>query len=282
MRFLIKAFLLGCATSAALTGVAYAGPFEDGRDAVRRGDVETAIRLWEPLGERGDVKVQFLLGVLYSQGKGIPEDWGRAGVWFRRAANQGDAASEYFVALMNLGGLGTPKDEALARDWALRSANAGYVKAETLMGAILEVGPGRVPKDYAGAMEWYRKAAQQNDAAAQTAIGRLYENGQGVGKDYNLAAKWYRTASDNPHTGPGSKLGLARMYEYGYGVNKDPVEALVLYCVAMHMKPIAQDALSTATSRFEEISKTLTPSQIADANGRCQSGAAQAPNDVPP
>ncbi len=282
MRSFFTAFLPALAVSVWLAGGAWAGPFEDGRDAVRRGDVETAIRLWQPLAERGEVKVQFLLGLLYTQGQGVPQDWGRAGVWFRRAADQGDPASEYFIAIMNLGGLGGPRDEVQARAWALRSATAGYGKAQTLMGALLELGPGGAPKDYSGAMDWYRKAAAQNDAAAQTALGRLYENGLGADRDYALAARWYRAASDNPHTGPGGKLGLARLYENGSGVEKDPVEAMVLYCVVTRMKPIAQDALAEARARLSAVSRTMAPPQIAEANRRCDLDSVRSVRPAPP
>ena len=46
-----------------LTGTASAGPFEDGVEALRRGDYATAARLLGPLAEKGDTRAQLALGV---------------------------------------------------------------------------------------------------------------------------------------------------------------------------------------------------------------------------
>jgi TPR repeat protein len=265
-----NALLISCLIATWLATIAHAGPLEDGKEAARSGDLALAIRLWEPLALKGDVDAQLLLGITFSRGEGVPQDWAKAGIWFRQAAGQGNHIAEFFLAIMNMGGLGMPKDEAQARYWALRSANGGYAKAQTMVGAMFETGTGDSPKDYRQAMEWYRKAAEQNDSPAQSGIGRLYENGQGVERDYARAAAWYRTASDNPHTGPGAKFSLGRMYENGFGVEKDAVEALRLYCVVQHMQPVAASVLADARTRSADLSKTMTNAQIAEANQRCE------------
>jgi hypothetical protein len=46
-----------------LMGTASAGPFEDGVEALRRGDYTTAARLLGPLAEKGDTRAQLALGV---------------------------------------------------------------------------------------------------------------------------------------------------------------------------------------------------------------------------
>jgi len=263
-----NATVAGIGLAICLLGAAHAGPLEDGKNAAMRGDIDTAIRLWEPLAKAGDANAQLLLGITYSRGEGVPLDWGRAGTWFRLAAGQGNPVAQFFLAGMNLGGLGAPIDTAKARDWALRSANAGFVKAQTMMGAFAENGVGGVP-DYVQAMQWYRKAAAQNDSAAQTSVGRLYENGLGVTRDYALAAKWYLAASDNLHTGPGAKFSLGRMYEGGYGVGKDAVEALKFYCITEHMDPISPALLAEVEARSAALSKTMTTVQIAEASRQC-------------
>jgi TPR repeat protein len=43
-------------------GVAAAGPYEDGATAYMRGDYLTAMRLWRPLADQGDVHSQAHLG----------------------------------------------------------------------------------------------------------------------------------------------------------------------------------------------------------------------------
>jgi TPR repeat protein len=41
--------------------------------------------------EQGEAKAQFRLGYIYSQGKGVSQDYTEAVRWYRKAADQGDA-----------------------------------------------------------------------------------------------------------------------------------------------------------------------------------------------
>jgi len=47
----------------------------------------------------GDAKAQFTLGVLYSEGRGVPEDKSKSAEWFRKAADKGLAEAQYNLAL---------------------------------------------------------------------------------------------------------------------------------------------------------------------------------------
>jgi len=71
-----------------------AGPYEDGVAAANRGDHATALKFWEPLAEHGDAKAQVNLGVLYQYGRGVPQDYAAAHMWFTLAAAQGDANAQ--------------------------------------------------------------------------------------------------------------------------------------------------------------------------------------------
>ena len=52
--------------------------FEEGIQAYKKGDYATAARAWLPLAQQGDARAQFLLGSLYAQGYGVPQDYGTA------------------------------------------------------------------------------------------------------------------------------------------------------------------------------------------------------------
>ena len=41
--------------------------------------------------EQGDAEAQLRLGIMYSKGKGVPQDYKEAAKWFRKAADQGNA-----------------------------------------------------------------------------------------------------------------------------------------------------------------------------------------------
>jgi TPR repeat protein len=80
--------------------------------------------------EKGDAKAQFVLGLKYENGKGVPQDYAEAAKWYRKAAEQ------------------------------------GYAEAQFNLGAMYDEGRG-VHQDYAEAAKWYRKAKDQGVASAQ-------------------------------------------------------------------------------------------------------------------
>ena len=74
--------------------------FQAGLDAYNRGDYATAHSEWLLLAERGDARSQGLLGLMYAEGLGLPQDYVEAEKWYRLAAAQGSADAEYNLGLM--------------------------------------------------------------------------------------------------------------------------------------------------------------------------------------
>ena len=107
--------------------------------------------------EQGVAEAQHDLGLLYQQGRGVPQDHRKAVTWFRKAANQGYAQARFNLAVMYEHGRG-------------------------------------VPQDYQEAAKWYHEAADQGDAKAQFNLGSLYYEGKGVVQDYVQAHKWLSLA----------------------------------------------------------------------------------------
>ena len=68
---------------------------EDGLAAAQRGDYATALKLLRPLAEQGHADAQHNLGVMYINGRGVPQDYAEAVKWFRLAAEQGHAVAQY-------------------------------------------------------------------------------------------------------------------------------------------------------------------------------------------
>ena len=81
-RLLFFASLLCVAT-------AWAGPFEDATAAYERADYTTALRLLRPLAAQGDASAQSNLGLMYTNGQGVTQDYVRAHMWFNVAAVYG-------------------------------------------------------------------------------------------------------------------------------------------------------------------------------------------------
>lgn len=69
--------------------------FYDGLQAFEGQSYDTALRELEPLADRGDARAQKLVGLMYRDGLGVPQDFVRAYHWLNlaAAANQPDAAA---------------------------------------------------------------------------------------------------------------------------------------------------------------------------------------------
>jgi len=76
-----------------LTTLAHAD-FQDGMDGYNRGDYEAALKEWLPLAKTGNAEVLNVLGGLYLNGHGVPQDYSIAVRWFRLAAEQGLAEAQ--------------------------------------------------------------------------------------------------------------------------------------------------------------------------------------------
>jgi len=100
-----------------LVEIALPGPFEGAMAAYKRGDYATALRLLRPLANKGHRAAQNSLGMMYSQGKGLPQDYAEALKWYRRAAEQGHADGQDNLGAMYASGKGLAQDYVEAHKW---------------------------------------------------------------------------------------------------------------------------------------------------------------------
>jgi TPR repeat protein len=113
----VSAIGLGGAFALCLSTAVAAGPFEDGQSAYNQGDYATAIKSWQPLAEAGDARAQYMLGLAYGLGRGVPRDYHVAAKWYGRAAEHGVVAAEINLGSMYANGLGVPQDYVQAITW---------------------------------------------------------------------------------------------------------------------------------------------------------------------
>ena len=85
-----------------------------GMDAYAREDYETALKEWRPLAAQGLAEAQFGLGVMYENGRGVPQDDAQAATWYRKGADQGDVQAQFILGLLYDLGRGVPQDYVLA------------------------------------------------------------------------------------------------------------------------------------------------------------------------
>jgi TPR repeat protein len=80
--------------------------------------------------EQGNAAGQSNLGVMYTEGRGVPQDDSAAVWWYRKAAEQDNARAQYNLGVMYAEGRGVPQDHAAAASWYQRAAEQGINGAE--------------------------------------------------------------------------------------------------------------------------------------------------------
>ena len=139
---------------------------------------------------RNTAKAEYMLGLAYSYGEGVPQNYVEAASWYRRAADKGDAGAQSDLGELYLnGGVLKEKDGSEGKNQPLVRDNGG----------------GIFQKDYGLAAFWLRKAAEQGDSGAQNDLGLLYEDGNGVPQDYAEAYFWYSVAVAKTPTYSGNR-----------------------------------------------------------------------------
>lgn len=122
--------------------------------------------------EQGDAEAQNNLGIMYTLGDGVEQDFGQAAECFRRAAEQGYAEAQNNLGVSYRDGKGVEKDYHQAVNWFRKAAEQGLPKAQFNLGYMYAEGEG-VEQDLKRAAEWYRKAAEQGNQAAKQALENL-------------------------------------------------------------------------------------------------------------
>ena len=129
--------------------------------ALKRGDYAAIVGELKTLAKQGNANTQAFLGMLYYEGKGVPQNYETARKWLKLAAEQPSYSSS--------------------------------VRAQSFLGVIYAEGQG-VTKNYETALKWFRLAAKKGGVVAQFGLGEMYHKGLGVPRDYETAEKWYKLA----------------------------------------------------------------------------------------
>lgn len=139
------------------TSFSVSADFQEGGNAYKKGDYETAFIEFLPLAEGHDHRAMYALGSMYAAGHGVPMDLKIALKWFQKAATYGRPDAQYKIGVMYDRGLG-------------------------------------LKQDYRKAINWYGKSAKSGFGLAQYKIGEMYYEGRGVKQNYVKAFAWMKTA----------------------------------------------------------------------------------------
>jgi len=110
------------------------------------------------LANHGDPTAQFALGARYATGEEVPQDYGEAVRWFKKAAEQGQVAAQATLGAYYWAGRGVPVDLAQAYFWSFL-AEAGGDEASRSRVALLtsRLSRTQVLAAQKQANEWYRQ-----------------------------------------------------------------------------------------------------------------------------
>jgi TPR repeat protein len=217
-------------------------------------DMLEAVKLGTYAAEEGNVDAQLFLGVCFSRGLGVLQDFKMVFHWYMKAAEQGDPVAQYNVACCHVKGEGVEEDKARAFYWYMKSAKQGFSPAQFNVGGFYFGGDNGVKKDRAKSFYWYMKAAEQGHVKAQYNVGLQYdlgEIGDGKEQDFEKTMYWYMKAAQHGHAL--SQFIIGRIYDKGDdGIKQDKEKAFQWY-----MKAVAQGN-PEALCWLEQFKKTET------------------------
>jgi TPR repeat protein len=236
----------------------------------------------------GDRESQYLLGIAYFKGLGIPQDSKEAKKWFQKASDQGNDKALTALSLMHMGldippnivalklaaekgdphsqykigwlysmGVGVERDYLEASKWMHKAAEQGDADAEVNLGMNYMMGTSGFEKNSSEALKWTRKAAEQGLQGAQCNLGAYYENEEGwdVIQDYKEAFHWYTLAAAQGNDL--AQLRLGRMYVLGKGVAQDFIQAYKWFDIAAAKTPEAKEFR-------DKVSRLMTSQQLQE------------------
>jgi TPR repeat protein len=213
---------------------------------------------------------------LPSFGQNAPQGGSIEQIRARAVAGQADA--QYMLGKMYTEGRGASKRRFEGARWLRKSAEQGYAPAQYMVGYLWTYGGGGIlPTDKPADIKpgiWFRKAAQQGHAGAQRELGKgyLYQTPENPTE----AAAWLRKAAER---GDGeAQVWVSQFYVVGQGVTADFIQAYKWASLAQRHLEINADLRKQAADVVRLMSEGLTPEQLQEAKALVRQWKPTQPN----
>ena len=159
LRHIVFATAAGAMLLVSAGDFAEAASFRQGVSAFNRQDYMLASQIFFPLAERGDPAAQGYLGFMFETGRGVPQNYTEAAMWYRRAAEQGDSLAQYSLGLLYDKGQGVPQDIVEANKWlnlstAAAPRQAREARARIRNAVTTKMTRGEIARARLRALEW--------------------------------------------------------------------------------------------------------------------------------
>lgn len=161
-----------------------------------------ALKLYLIAATRGDAEAQFIVGGMLYKGMGTDPDQRQAFKWLQRAEQQGKTSPESLglLGLMYLQGIGVPQNYVEAEKRLSKAAEQGDIPAKKYLAFMYYQGLGG-SRNFAKALALYTEAGLQGDNAAQNNVGLMYVNGLGTEVNRVRGYAWYSLAASQGNVG---------------------------------------------------------------------------------
>ena len=195
MKSLKRVHVIGLlAVAATVVFSAASADLREGFAAYKRGDYETADHEFSRLAEEGDPIAEYGLALMYSKGRGVPQDNVIAADLYRSAAEQGVLEAQVNLAVMYMEGQGVSQDYWEAARWYKEPAEHGFRAAMNGLADIAFESEGAAV-GYDEALYWLKEIAKTGDPDGLEGISWMYLNGVGVERDIVEMFAWTALAT---------------------------------------------------------------------------------------
>ena len=150
--------------------------------------------------------------------------------WGQAALLEHMASHAYLSTMLFDGKPGLPKNKKRAFELATHGARMGCAHSKGALGIFYQSGLGGVAEDCPTAFALGSESAEAGSCFGQYVVGAAFHWGLGVEHDQTEAARWYRLAAAQGHSG--AQYGLGDILEYGGQNAQDMTEAVEWYGLA--------------------------------------------------
>lgn len=181
-------------------------------------DYELGFELAQASANRGNWIGQYVLGIIYFNGLGVPPDLDKAIPLIRSSAESQVSLALYALGFLYMEGKSVEQNFIKAREYLKAASDRNHLDSKYLLDILLDIGESGL-KDMNAAIRRYEEASLETHSGTQTRLAQLYETGNGLGQDDATSIGLLTKAAASNYAPAQYLLSLA--YFSGRGVQKD-------------------------------------------------------------
>ena len=171
-RSLAAGLILALVLTLGTSGPAHAEAEDPAFAAFFSGRYLEALKLAKQDAKRGEPQAPTLIGRIYAEGLGVPQDKRKAAEWYATGVERGDPDAQFALGMMRLDGDGISKNLSQAAALLKLQRNRVTPRPPTISASCMFRGAG-VDLDFARAAELFRQAAETGNPQAQYDLARF-------------------------------------------------------------------------------------------------------------